>query len=187
MKRCFFVVVAMATLFPDMVLSKDWYVIDHFKIMVRREPGESYKIIEQLPTDEKVKIVETQGDWAKISFGDGQAGWVLKRYLTEEIPKAIQMEELQKTISGLEKRIETLKQENLSLKQKYADMGGAIAEQSVKMKEISLENQRLKDKPYRIILLISGGGIFFFGCLVTLIVQRLGRGRRNRLSFEKGI
>jgi len=186
MERCFLAVV-MVTLFPFVANAQDCYVIDNFKIMVRREPGESYKIIEQLPTDEKVRIIETQEDWAKISFRGGKTGWVLKRYLTEEIPKPIQMEQLQKRINVLEETVESLEKEKLSIKQKYADMGETIAAQSVKVEEISLENQRLKEEPYRIMLLLSGGGIFLIGCVVTLIVQRLGRGRRSKLSFEKGI
>ena len=187
MKRCFVVVFMIVILFPHAAQTKDWYVIDHFKIMVRRQPGEMYKIVEQLPTDEKVRIIETQEDWAKISFGNGKTGWVLKRFLTEEIPKPIQIEQLEKKVNDLEETIETLKKETLSVKQKYAEMGETIASQSVKMNDVSLENQRLKEEPYRIILLLSGGGIFLIGCIVTLMIQGLGRGRRNKLSFEKGI
>ena len=187
MKRCFFIVFVILTLFPYAAQTKEWYVIDNFKIMVRRQPGEMYKIVEQLPSDEKVRIMKTEEDWAKISFRNGKTGWVLKRFLTEEVPKPIQMEQLEKKIKDLEETIEALKKEKMSIKQKYAEMGETIAAQSVKVKDISLENQRLKEGPYRIILLLSGGGIFLIGCIVTLIIQGLGRGRRNKLSFEKGI
>ena len=91
MKRCFFIVFVILTLFPYAAQTKEWYVIDNFKIMVRRQPGEMYKIVEQLPSDEKVRIIKTEEDWVKISFRNGKTGWVLKRFLTEEIPKPVQM------------------------------------------------------------------------------------------------
>jgi len=187
MKRYFFIVFVILTLFPYAAHAKEWYVIDSFKIMVRRQPGEMYKIVEQLPSDEKVRIIKTEEDWVKISFRNGKTGWVLKRFLTEEIPKPVQMEQLEKKIKDLEETIEALKKEKISIKQKYAEMGETIADQSVKVKDVSLENQRLKEAPYRIMLLLSGGGIFLIACIVTLIIQGLGRGRRNKLSFEKGI
>ena len=37
------------------------------------------------------------------------------------------------------------------------------------------ENQKLKEEPYRIMLLLAGAGIFLMGCIVTLIILRMGR------------
>ncbi|MBW1855035.1 MAG: hypothetical protein JRJ00_10210 [Deltaproteobacteria bacterium] len=34
------------------------------------------------------------------------------------------------------------------------------------------ENQKLKEEPYRI---LAGAGIFLMGCIVTLIILRVGR------------
>jgi len=187
MKRCFFIIFVILILFPYTAQAKERYILDYFKIMVRRQPGEIYKIVEQLPSNEKVKLIETEGDWAKISFRNGKTGWILKRYLTEEIPKPIQMAKLERKIKDLEETVESLQEEKISIKQKYAEMVEMIADQSVKVKDVSLENQRLKEEPYRIMLLLSGGGIFLIGCIVTLIIQGLGRGRKNKLSFEKVI
>ncbi len=187
MKKCFFIIIMILTLFPYTAQAKERYIVDYFKIMVRRQPGDIYKIVEQLPSIEKVKLIETEGDWAKISFRNGKTGWILKRYLTEEIPKPIQMAKLERKIKDLEETVDVLEQEKISIKQKHTEMGEMIADQSVKLKDVSLENQRLKEEPYRIMLLLSGGGIFLIGCIVTLIIQGLGRGRRNRLSFDKGI
>ena len=114
MKRCFLIVFVILTLFPYAAQTKEWYVIDNFKIMVRRQPGEMYKIVEQLPSDEKVRIIKTEEDWVKISFRNGKTGWVLKRFLTEEIPKPIQMEQLERKIKGLEETMEILKNELFS-------------------------------------------------------------------------
>ena len=184
MRRSFFTIVLTLILSSSASLAETVYVVDHFKIMVRRQPGERYKIVAQLPTDEKVERLKVEGDWALISFGNDQKGWVLKRYLTEETPKPIQIAKLEHTVNDLTEKIEALESENISLKQKSAEWGESLAAQAEELKNVSLENQRLREKPYRIVLLISGGAIFLGGCMVTLIVQRTGRSKKkNKLSF----
>ncbi len=184
MKKHFFIVLILLALFPSTTRAKTVYIVDSFKIMVRRQPGEEYRIVKQLPSDKRVNLIETEGDWAKISFGN-ETGWVLKRYLTEETPKAIQIAKFEREVINQAAKIEALEKENLAIKQKYADMGETIAVQAGEVKDLALENQMLKEEPYRLILLLSGAGIFFVGCIMTLILQRTGRGKkRNRLSFD---
>ena len=160
------------------------YITDSFKIMVRRQPGEKYKIVAQLSSNEKVRLIASEGDWAKIAFDNSKTGWVLKRYLTEEVPKPIHIAKLEKQIAGQGKKIEALDKENISLKQKNTELAEILATQAEDVKNLALENQDLKEKPYRIVLLLSGCAIFLGGCIVTLIIQRTGRGKRkNKLSF----
>ena len=183
MKRVFFFILMALILFSSTSQAETVYVIDSFKIMVRRQPGDKYKIISQLPSNEKVTLIKTEGDWARISFENNQTGWVLRRYLTEEVPKPIQIAKLEKQIKGQEEKIEALDKENISLKQKNAELIETLAVETKNANDILLENQTLKETPYRIILLLSGCGIFLVGCMVTLIIQRTGRGKKNKLSF----
>jgi len=184
MKKYFLILLMLLTLFPSSTWAQRMYIVDTFKIMVRREPGEEYRIVKQLPSDMRVNLIAIEGDWAKISFGN-ETGWVLKRYLTEETPKAIQITELERKVQSQTVKIEALEKDNLSLKEKNADMAQVIATRAEEVKDLSLENQRLKEEPQRLIMLLSGAGVFLFGCIMTLILQRTGRGRkRNRLSFE---
>jgi uncharacterized protein YgiM (DUF1202 family) len=184
MKGIFFFVMVALILFFSASQAGAVYVIDSFKIMVRRQPGDKYKIISQLPSNEKVTLIKTEGDWAKISFKNNQTGWVLRRYLAEEVPKPIQIAKLEKQVKGQEEKIGALDKENISLKQKNAELAETLAVETKNAKDVLLENQTLKEKPYRIVLLLSGGGIFLVGCMVTLIIQRTGRGKKkNKLSF----
>ena len=182
MKRIFFFILMALILFSSASQAETMYVIDSFEIMVRREAGEKFKIIAQLPSNKRVNLVATEGDWAKITFGN-RTGWVLKSYLTLEAPKPIQIAELKKQVKGQTGKIETLNKENISLKQKNAELAEALVVEAKNAKDVSLENQKLKETPYRIILLLSGCGIFLVGCMVTLIIQRTGRGKKNKLSF----
>ena len=184
MKGIFFFIMMALILFSSTSQAETVYVIDSFKIMVRRQPGDKYKIVSQLPSNEKVKLVATEGDWAKITFKKNQTGWVLRRYLTEEVPKPVQIAKLEKQVKVQEEKIEALDKKNISLKQKNAELAETLAVETKNAKDVLLENQKLKEKPYRIILLLSGCGIFLAGCMVTLIIQMTGRGKKkNKLSF----
>jgi len=144
--------------------------------MVRRQPGLDFKIVDQLTSNEKVDLLRTEGSWAEISFKDNKTGWVLERFLTEETPKPIQIADLKKTVNAQAEKIEVLEKENITLKQNKAELTELVS-------SLKIENQSLKEEPYRIMLLLAGVGIFLFGCIMTLILQRTGQKRRSRLNF----
>ena len=83
-------------LLPTPAQAKTKYVIDYFKIMVRSQPGAEYKIIDQLPSNEKVRTIQKEGNWVKIAFKNNRTGWVLQQFLTTELPKGIRIAELEK-------------------------------------------------------------------------------------------
>jgi len=93
---------------------------------------------------------------------------VLKRFLTEETPKTIQISELKETENAQAEKIAALEKENITLKQSKAEMAEL-------MSSLKIENQNLKEEPYRIMLLLAGVGIFLLGCIMTLILQRTGQ------------
>lgn len=176
MKKFLFMVLIQFILFSSPTYSKTMYVTDTLYIMVRRQPGLDFKIVDQLTSNEKVNLLRTKESWAEISFKDNKTGWVLERFLTEETPKPIQIADLKETVNAQAEKIEVLEKENITLKQRKAEMVEIIS-------SLKLENQSLKEEPYRIMLLLAGGSIFLFGCIVTLIIQRIGRRRRSELSF----
>jgi len=176
MKKYLFMVMILFILFSSTTHAKTMYITDDLIITVRRKPSLDFKIVDKLTSNEKVDILKTEGSWAQISFKDNKTGWVLKRFLTEETPKPIQIAELKKTV----KKIEVLEKENIALKQRKAEMEETIS-------SLSLENQKLKEEPYRIMLLLAGCGIFLIGCMVTLIILRIGRMEYDIKNVKKRI
>jgi SH3 domain protein len=176
-KGIFSLILFFFVLIATTAYAKTMYVTDTLNIMVRRQPGLDFKIVDQLSSNEKVNRIRAEESWSKISFGDNKVGWVLNRYLTEEIPKPLQIEDLRKRASAQAKKIETLEKENFTLKQKKVEL-------TEKVSTLTVENQTLKEEPFRIMMLLTGVGIFLVGCVVTLILQRTGKSRRSRLSFK---
>ncbi|MBW1824090.1 MAG: SH3 domain-containing protein [Deltaproteobacteria bacterium] len=160
MKKCFFMVLISFILFSSPLHAKTMYVSDNLIITVRSNPGLEFRVVDQLTSNEKVDLLKTEKSWAQISYNN-KKGWVLERFLTEEMPDSIQIAELKKTV----KKTEDLEKENRALKQKNAEMEERIS-------SLLQENQKLKEEPYRI---LAGAGIFLMGCIVTLIILRVGR------------
>ena len=181
MKKIILYIVFCMLLLPPAVQAKTMYVIDYFKIMVRSQPGEGFKIVNQLSSNEKVRLLTTEGTWAKVAFRDNKSGWVLRRFITDETPKAIRIAELEKELEENAQKLALLDEETLSLKKRDVEMGEQV-------NVMSAENQRLKEEPFRILMLLAGGGIFLVGCITTLILQSMGRKKRGgSLGFDKGI
>ena len=166
---------AFLLLVPN-AFAKTMYITDTLNIMVRRQPGLDFKIVDQLTSNEKVRLIRHEESWSKISFRDNKTGWVLKRYLTEDKPKPILIEELDKQVNDQAEKIEALEKENFTLKKKKVELTEEVS-------ILTVENKTLKEEPFRIMMLLAGAGIFLVGCIVTLILQRTGRSRRSRLSF----
>ncbi|MEE8381836.1 MAG: SH3 domain-containing protein [Thermodesulfobacteriota bacterium] len=160
MKKCFFMVLISFILFSSPLHAKTMYVSDNLIITVRSNPGLEFRVVDQLTSNEKVDLLKTEKSWAQISYNN-KKGWVVKRFLTEEMPDSIQIVELKKTV----KKAEDLEKENRVLKQKNAEVEKRIS-------SLLQENQKLKEEPYRI---LAGAGIFLMGCIVTLIILRVGR------------
>ena len=175
MKKFLFVVLVSFVLFASPAHSETFYVIDKITITVRTQPGLDFKIVDRLTSNEQVNVLRVEGSWAQISFKENQTGWVLKRYLTKETPMSIQFAALKKTLSAQAEKLEALEKEDIVLKQRKAEMVEIIS-------GLKLENQKLMAGPYTIMLLLAGGGIFLFGSIMTLIVQRITQRRRRRKS-----
>ena len=72
------------------------YVADSFQITLRTGPGSDNKIIKMLHSDEPLEVVGEQGNWLSVKLNDGTEGWVLKRFITEDLPKTREIERLKK-------------------------------------------------------------------------------------------
>ena len=110
--------------FAASVFAETRYVTEIVNITVRTGKGLDHKIIEMIPSGQRVEIVEPGPDWTKIRLDAGREGWVLSRLLTDAIPKGIQLEQLQQAHDQLIEKVKVplveinkLESENNRLKQ----------------------------------------------------------------------
>jgi SH3 domain protein len=77
------------------LLAKDIYVTGITKITMRTGPGVEHKIVAMLTSGSKLETIEYQRDWSHVKTQDNKSGWVLSRFLTEEVPQTLLVEQLQ--------------------------------------------------------------------------------------------
>jgi SH3 domain protein len=121
------------------------YVTDSYKITFRTGPSLENKIISMLSSGQPLEILDTNGDWSHVRLLDkgenALEGWVLSRYLTTRIPWEIQAN--------------TLRKENIALKEKLRPLEGELdsavrreQELAAKLRETTDALQKL-EKAYR--------------------------------------
>lgn len=71
------------------------YVKPSSEVVVRRGQGTEFKIVGIVKDGTAVELLEESEDYAQIRMDDGTEGWILKRFLSDSMPLAQLVEELQ--------------------------------------------------------------------------------------------
>ncbi|OHB25641.1 MAG: hypothetical protein A2X84_05480 [Desulfuromonadaceae bacterium GWC2_58_13] len=81
---------------PGMALAKTLYVSDDLIINFRAGKGSQYRIIRTLKTGTPVEVLGEDKDHLQVRLQNGDEGYVLKQYMTDELPKIQVITALQK-------------------------------------------------------------------------------------------
>ncbi|MCG8618969.1 MAG: TIGR04211 family SH3 domain-containing protein [Desulfobacterales bacterium] len=177
--------------------AKDIYVSGVTKITMRTGPGTEHKIVAMLTSGTKLEIVEFQRDWSMVKTSGGKQGWVLSRFLTEDVPKAMLVKQLQDenqrlttalasaretvdelkaknhTLTGIEKKYKELEQASadyLKLDAKYNDLLNTSEEQKSEITSLK-QNMNNEEKLW----FLSGAGVFIIGLIIGLSTRKKKR------------
>lgn len=96
-------------------LAQTWYIKPTAEIPLRRGQGTDYKILAIVSDGVAVTIVEEDDTWAKINTENGEEGWILKRYLTRDVPLDKVVAALRSENSKLKEKADTIQQQNTEL------------------------------------------------------------------------
>ncbi len=107
------------------------YVTDILQVTVRSGMGKGRRILKIMKSNEKVDVLETEGEYAKIKINDDMEGWMLKRYLTTSIPKPT-------VIADLERRLEKLNGSRIVLSEKLSK----LRDEKKSLKKTENENEK---------------------------------------------
>jgi len=104
------------------------YVANKCEITMRTGPDQAYKIIALVPVGGQVDVLTPGEEWSEALLADGKQGWVLSRFLTDEEPKELKLERIEKQYASLQK-------EKAALDQNVAELGGAKKELSADLSQ----------------------------------------------------
>lgn len=177
--------------------AKDIYVTGITKITMRTGPGIEHKVIAMLISGSKLATIEYGKDWSHVKTEDNKTGWVLSRFLTEEIPKALMVKQLQAENERLETALGQTEEKKQALAEKNAVLSG-IEVKYKKLEQASAEFLKLSErykalvkesqdqKDYILTLekninneeklwFLSGAGVFIVGLIIGLSTRKKKR------------
>lgn len=180
------------------IYAKDIYVSGVTQITMRTGPGVDHKIVAMVTSGVKLEILEYRQDWSKVRNAGGKTGWVLTRFLTEEVPKALMVErykkENERMASKLSAAEETAKKLNIQNKEltqiahKYKQLKDASAsylkldaEHKALLEQSREQEKRIKSLEQSIksevkLGLLSGAGVFIVGLIFGMSTRKKKRG-----------
>ncbi|MBU0971789.1 MAG: TIGR04211 family SH3 domain-containing protein [Proteobacteria bacterium] len=177
--------------------AQDIYVSGITKITMRTGPGVEHKIVAMLTSGSKLETIEYKSDWSHVRTQDGKSGWVLSRFLTQEAPQTLLVEQLQAENKRLAAALEQAVEKNQALAAKSDDLVD-IEEKYKKLEQASADYLKLnenynaltrqsRDQKDRIQALeqnmnneeklwfLSGAGVFIVGLIIGLSTRKKKR------------
>jgi SH3 domain protein len=95
------------------------YVVDELIITLRAGKSNEHKIIKTLKTGTPVEVLEEDDTYLKVKTSDGSVGYVLRQYVSSELPKTLIIERLEKEKSSLQTKVRSLEEAKNSLQGQY--------------------------------------------------------------------
>lgn len=130
--------------FSFSVQAEPMYVSDKLSVTVRTGQGTTHKIIALIKSDQKVEALEKGEEWTLVRLQNGKQGWALSRYLTNDIPKSIQLASLQIKYRNVTAQAEALTAENDKLKSDCKKLSVSLSEKEKALNNLQVEHNALK-------------------------------------------
>lgn len=121
------------------------YVSSITQITLRTEPGVAHRIIEMLKSGTELEVLAYQPDWSRVRTPRGNEGWILTRFITDEKPKILLVDELEQKKNALADELAAVKSENIRLSDEN-DRLIQIEEKYKRLKAESAQFFELKEK-----------------------------------------
>lgn len=105
-----FMIVLSVSLVTVSAVAETRYVSDLLIISIREGQTDDSPVIGYLRSDTPVDVIEENDAYVNIKTPENLVGWVKKKFLVSEKPKAMRIEELKRRINDLEDKIILLQQ-----------------------------------------------------------------------------
>jgi len=138
----FFLLISQAMVLPAAADTR--YVTDELVITLRQGKSNEYKIIKTLKTGTPMEVLEEDETYLKVRTPEGDEGYVLRQYVSSEIPKSRRIEELEGRNSSLQEKISTLEETRNYLEQQLKTL------QETSQQEISAMNANYAEMQQRL-------------------------------------
>lgn len=120
------------------------YVVEEFEITMRTGPDQANKIIALIPSGRRVEVVTPGEEWTEVMLANGKQGWVLTRYLTDEMPNELKFERLQQQYDQLLNEKKNLDQNATELGSAKKELSTELSQTKAQLAELTKAHEALK-------------------------------------------
>ena len=142
--KSLFLVVFFSILIAASAFAETMFVTDSFKITLRTGPSDENKVIAMLKSNEELEVLEKGEDWAKVRLKNGKEGYVLKRFLTSEMPKYSLIVGLQEKVEKLKNEISSLGESNERLGKSNLELKSSLFSKEKELTKVKSDYEELK-------------------------------------------
>jgi SH3 domain protein len=125
-------------------LAEQGYITDRLHITLRRGPGNEYKILKSLPSATPVEILERGERYLKVRLEDGEEGYVLTQYVSDEMPYVLVAERLRRERDRLRDRLKALEDKERALQAELTAAGGRLQRSESELRKTTEQFQVLQ-------------------------------------------
>lgn len=178
------ILLVLVLLFPTASQAQDLYVSDYREVMIRTGPSLRNKIIAVLKTGDAVTLIrEAEEDYYLVALSDGREGYILKGYVTEQIPPAHQVRLLEDQVAKQNQELARLREENTLLQAAQGEIQQNEAEHTAQIQALTLERNQLR-RDASVSSFLAGAGVLLIGWLLGWTRLRLRRKSQHRLGLN---
>ena len=138
------------------------YVTDQLIITLRQGMGNQYKILKTLHTGAPLQVLGEQGKYLEVQTEDGTQGYVLKQYVTSEIPKPLIIARQKKELDQLRQQVVQLQQNQSSsaakahsLQSQAGDLQDSLDKAQQQLKTVTTQYNDLRQKAQNVVQLAN--------------------------------
>jgi SH3 domain protein len=142
MKRLVYIAILLV-LFPASADAVKRYITD-VEITLRTGQGIDHKIIALVKSGQEVAVLEEGDQWTRVRLPNGTEGWVVSRFLTDEKPSGILLEELRQKHDALLAHADSPLKEIIRLKEKNKTLRFEIASLEKTLNDLKKSYEALK-------------------------------------------
>jgi len=121
------------------------YVSDELSINMRSGAGTGYRIMRLLDAGSEVDTLSENDGWTRIRAGDGATGYVLTRFLSDEVAARTELEQMKTQVSELQNENANLKSELAEARDGSQELGDTKRELVNENKALSSELQQIRE------------------------------------------
>ena len=121
------------------------YITDSLEVAVRAGKGLEYKILAIVKSNDKIEVLDTDGEYAHIRLDNGLEGWILRRYLTDSLPKPLVISKLSSRIERLNEKQDKASEKISLLAKEKNELEGTNSANARKIETLENEFTRLKE------------------------------------------